>query len=77
MRSGKLRKLVTPITCQGQGKLSGKIGESFGHVQQITEVMVDCDEDTLPYKVSQTGLARHTGVQSYFFRKLQIEPRGK
>ncbi len=54
-----------------------KKGDSSGHVQQITEVLVDCDEDTLLYKVSQTGPACHTGAQSCFYRKLQIEPIGK
>ena len=48
-----------------------KKGESSGHVQQITEILVDCDEDTLFYKVSQTGPACHTGEKSCFFRKLQ------
>lgn len=48
-----------------------KKGESSGHVQQITEVLVDCDEDTLLYKVSQNGPACHTGEKSCFFRKLQ------
>ena len=48
-----------------------KKGESSGHVQQISEVLVDCDEDTLLYKVSQTGPACHTGEKSCFFKKLQ------
>ena len=48
-----------------------KKGESSGHVQQITEVLVDCDEDTLLYKVSQTGPACHTREKSCCFRKLQ------
>ncbi len=48
-----------------------KKGESSGHVQQISEVLVDCDEDTLLYKVIQTGPACHTGEKSCFFRKLQ------
>ena len=48
-----------------------KKGESSGHVQQISEVLVDCDEDTLLYKVSQTGPACHTGAKTCFFRKLQ------
>ena len=48
-----------------------KKGESSGHVQQIMEVLVDCDEDTLLYKVSQNGPACHTGEKSCFFRKLQ------
>ena len=54
-----------------------KKGESSGHVQQITEVLVDCDEDTLLYKVSQTGPACHTGEKSCFFRKLQTKQSGK
>ena len=54
-----------------------KKGESSGHVQQIMEVLVDCDEDTLLYKVSQTGPACHTGEKSCFFRKLQTEPSSK
>ena len=54
-----------------------KKGESSGHFQQIREVLVDCDEDTLLYKVSQTGPACHTGAKSCFFRELQTEPSGK
>ena len=50
-----------------------KKGESSGHVQQITEVLVDCDEDTLLYKVSQTGPACHTGAKSCFFRTITDE----
>ena len=48
-----------------------KKGESSGHVQQIMEVLVDCDEDTLLYQVSQSGPACHSGEKSCFFRKLQ------
>ena len=54
-----------------------KKGESSGHVQQITEVLVDCDEDTLLYKVSQTGPACHTGAKSCFFRELHTKPSSK
>ncbi len=54
-----------------------KKGESSGHVQQIKEVLVDCDEDTLLYKVSQIGPACHTGAKSCFFRELQTEPSVK
>ena len=54
-----------------------KKGASSGHVQQITEVLVDCDEDTLLYKVSQTGPACHTGAKSCFFRELQTKPSSK
>ena len=54
-----------------------KKGESSGHVQQITEVLVDCDEDTLLYKVSQTGPTCHTGSKSCFFRELQTKASSK
>ena len=54
-----------------------KKGENSGHVQQITEVLVDCDEDTLLYKVSQTGPACHTGAKSCFFRELQTKTSSK
>ena len=47
-----------------------KKGESSGHLQKIVEVLVDCDEDTLLYKVLQSGAACHTGAASCFFRKL-------
>ncbi|MCK4837497.1 MAG: phosphoribosyl-AMP cyclohydrolase, partial [Desulfobulbaceae bacterium] len=30
-------------------------GESSGHVQMIQEIMVDCDEDTVVFKVEQIG----------------------
>jgi phosphoribosyl-AMP cyclohydrolase len=45
-------------------------GESSGHTQQVKEVYVDCDKDTLLIKVSQTGGACHEGYESCFFRKL-------
>ena len=54
-----------------------KKGETSGHVQQIKEVLVDCDEDTLLYKVSQTGPACHTGAKSCFFRELHTKPSSK
>ena len=48
-----------------------KKGETSGNVQQIIEVLVDCDADTLIYKVNQKGPACHTGEKSSFFSKLQ------
>ena len=50
-----------------------KKGESSGHFQKITEILIDCDVDTILYIVSQTGPACHTGAKSCFFRKLNIE----
>ena len=47
-----------------------KKGENSGHLQKIVEVLVDCDGDTVLYKVKQSGAACHTGATSWFFRKL-------
>ncbi len=47
-------------------------GESSGHVQMIQEIMVDCDEDTVVFKVEQIGgAACHKGYASCFFRKVE------
>ena len=50
-----------------------KKGESSGHLQKIVEVLVDCDNDTLLYKVHQYGSACHTGAPNCFFRELKNE----
>ena len=54
-----------------------KKGESSGHLQKIVEVLVDCDEDTLLYKVQQSGAACHTGAANCFFRKLHTNTKSK
>ena len=47
-------------------------GESSGHVQLIREILVDCDADTVIYKVEQLGgAACHTGYRSCFYRKVK------
>lgn len=46
-------------------------GESSNHVQLIREILVDCDRDTVVFKVEQLGgAACHKGYRSCFFRKL-------
>ena len=46
-------------------------GESSGNVQKIKEILVDCDNDCVIYKVEQLGgAACHKGYPSCFFRKL-------
>ena len=44
-------------------------GETSGHFQAVREVYVDCDGDSLLFKVDQTGAACHEGYASCFFRK--------
>src|SRR5436305_571325 len=47
-------------------------GEESGNVQEVKEVYVDCDADTILLKVHQIGgAACHEGYQSCFFRKLE------
>lgn len=46
-------------------------GESSGNYQVVKEVYVDCDSDTLLFKVEQKGGACHEGYYSCFFRKLE------
>jgi phosphoribosyl-ATP pyrophosphohydrolase/phosphoribosyl-AMP cyclohydrolase len=41
-------------------------GETSAHVQRIVEVRLDCDGDTLLYRVEQTGPACHTGTRTCF-----------
>ena len=45
-------------------------GESSGNVQQVKDVFIDCDEDTVLLKVEQVGAACHTGYRSCFYRRL-------
>ena len=50
-------------------------GEESGHVQQVHEIRVDCDNDVLLLKVTQLGhdpsIACHTGRHSCFFSLLK------
>lgn len=47
-------------------------GEESGHVQQLKELRIDCDADTVLMRVEQVGgIACHTGRRSCFFQKLE------
>jgi phosphoribosyl-AMP cyclohydrolase len=53
-------------------------GEQSGHVQQVHEIRLDCDQDVLLLKVTQLGhdagqpgIACHTGRHSCFFQRLE------
>jgi len=46
-------------------------GESSGHVQKIREIYVDCDNDTVLFRVEQIGgAACHTGHETCFYKKV-------
>lgn len=50
-------------------------GEESGHVQQVHEIRLDCDQDVVLLKVTQLGhepgIACHTGRHSCFFERLE------
>jgi len=46
-------------------------GETSGHVQIIKNIFVDCDQDTVVFRVEQLGgAACHKGYKSCFFRQV-------
>lgn len=48
-----------------------KKGETSGHTQEIHSFSLDCDNDTLLIKVTQNGVACHTGRRSCFYTELE------
>ena len=47
-------------------------GESSGHIQELVDLRLDCDGDTILLKVRQHGgIACHTGREHCFYRQLQ------
>ena len=51
-----------------------KKGEESGNTQLVKEILVDCDLDTVIFKVEQIGgAACHTGHASCFFRRLNAD----
>lgn len=51
-----------------------KKGEESGHLQTVSEIRLDCDEDVIVLQIEQQGgISCHTGRVSCFFRKLENE----
>ena len=50
-------------------------GEASGHVQQVHEIRLDCDNDVVLLKITQLGhdpgIACHTGRHSCFYQRLE------
>ena len=52
-------------------------GESSGHVQRVTEMRIDCDQDAVWIRVEQEGAgACHTGRRSCFYRAVPLGKAG-
>ena len=82
MNADSLAKTVssgfTHFWSRSRGKFWKK-GETSGHVQEVREILFDCDRDTLLIKVVQRGPgACHTGHRSCFFTDIEgNETEGK
>lgn len=50
-------------------------GETSGQIQEVKEILIDCDGDAVILKVEQkgkpVGVACHTGRKSCFFRRVE------
>jgi phosphoribosyl-AMP cyclohydrolase len=58
---------------RSRGKLWRK-GEESGNVQEVRDIYIDCDADTILLKVHQIGgAACHEGYASCFFRRITPE----
>ena len=56
---------------RSRGRLWRK-GEESGNVQEVRQIRVDCDADTILLKVHQVGgAACHEGYRSCFFRQVE------
>ena len=49
-------------------------GESSGNIQKVKEILVDCDLDSVIFKIEQVGgSACHEGYPSCFFRRVEAD----
>ncbi len=55
---------------RSRGELWHK-GVTSGNIQQVTDIRVDCDGDTLLITVIPAGPACHTGAISCFYRRFE------
>jgi phosphoribosyl-AMP cyclohydrolase len=47
-------------------------GETSGHVLNVVEVRVDCDQDALVIRARPEGPTCHTGARSCFYRQIEL-----
>jgi phosphoribosyl-AMP cyclohydrolase len=57
---------------RSRGKLWMK-GETSGHVLNVVEILVDCDQDALVIYADPAGPTCHTGRKSCFYRRLDLQ----
>jgi phosphoribosyl-AMP cyclohydrolase len=54
---------------RSRGELWHK-GATSGHVQRVTDIRIDCDQDAIWLQVEPAGPACHTGMRSCFYRRV-------
>jgi phosphoribosyl-AMP cyclohydrolase len=74
MNKESLKKTLAEGKCCFWSRSRKKLwvkGETSGNVQIVKEAFIDCDNDTLLFKVEQVGgAACHTGYRSCFYRRI-------
>lgn len=50
-----------------------KKGESSGHMLEVRDIRIDCDQDAIWVKAVPAGPTCHTGAKSCFFRRITAE----
>ncbi|MFA5918140.1 MAG: phosphoribosyl-AMP cyclohydrolase [Candidatus Nanopelagicaceae bacterium] len=48
-------------------------GATSGHTQTVHSIDVDCDGDALLLRVTQVGVACHTGAKSCFHNRVELQ----
>jgi phosphoribosyl-AMP cyclohydrolase len=48
-----------------------KKGEQSGHIQKVSQILVDCDQDCIVLKVTADSGQCHNGYQSCFYRAVK------
>lgn len=51
-----------------------KKGETSGHILQVRDIRIDCDQDAVWMKAEPVGPSCHTGAPSCFYRR--VTPAG-
>lgn len=73
MNEESLKKTLIEKKCWYWSRSRQKLwlkGETSGNIQEVKQILIDCDEDTILLKIKQHGGACHEGYFSCFFREI-------